>query len=77
MGQHSINVEMVTDYSTRQGCVRLHIDFPMPNNQMQKLRALMDSGNHKDAFGLVRENAREDNYRVVEAFEQAFANLKK
>jgi len=75
MGQNVNNVEVVSDYSTQEGCVRLHIDLMLTLTQANEVRELMDAGRHTEAFAFMRRHNSQANHGIINAFETAFAAL--
>ena len=72
MGKDVANIELVSDYSTEENCLRLHIDLSLSAAQMEKFRTLMNAGDHAGAFRMVRESSDAGNRDLIDSFEAAF-----
>ena len=74
MGEAVYNVEVVKDYTPNKSFLRLHMDLPIPPEDIELLRKLCDAGDFDRAYELIRRA--NPSLRHTEMLDAAFAYLK-
>lgn len=67
MGMYVWNIQQIKDYTTKDECLRLHLDLPLSKQQSGKLRELLTSGDKAGALAMVKGLARPETHLSIEA----------
>jgi len=76
MGAGVWNYEHVTDWTTRDTFLRMHLDIPLGANQSNELRTLFEANDIDGVRNLLKNNAPVKIHKSIDAILDTYVNPK-